>query len=247
MPDGGRARIQTSRVELGDREAALHPDIRLRLGPYALLSMSDTGHGMDRATLGRVFEPIFTTKGVGKGTGLGLSTVYGIVKQSDGYIWVDSEPGRGTTFRMYLPMTEARTTSASVSEELPAPAGHETVLLVEDETMVRVMATRALEQAGYRVLAVDSGGAALDVLALRESGIDLLLTDVAMPGIDGLELGRRVAELHPALPVLYMSGHPADEMARRGLPLNGHEFIAKPFAPTALVGTVRALLDTTRV
>ena len=247
MPEGGRARIETSLVELGDREAALHPDIRLRLGPYVLLSMSDTGHGMDHATLSRVFEPFFTTKGVGKGTGLGLSTVYGIVKQSDGYIWVDSEPGRGTTFRMYLPMTEALTSPAAVSEQLPAAAGHETVLVAEDETMVRVMAMRALEQAGFRVLAVDSGGAALDQLSLSGSGIDLLLTDVAMPGMDGLELGRRVAELCPTLPVLYMSGHPADEMAGRGLPLNGHEFIAKPFAPTALVETVRALLDTTRV
>ena len=247
MPEGGEVRIETSLVELGEQDVAVHPDIRLRLGPYALLALSDSGHGMDRATLSRVFEPFFTTKGVGKGTGLGLSTVYGIVKQSDGYIWVDSEPGRGTTFRMYLPMTEARTSSATASEELRTAAGHEMVLVAEDEAMVRVMAARTLEQAGFRVLAVESGGAALDVLALNGPGIDLLLTDVAMPGMDGLELGRRVAELHPALPVLYMSGHPADEITRGGLPLNGHDFIAKPFAPTTLVETVRALLDTTQV
>ena len=243
MPLGGRAVVETSVAELGDREAALYPGVRLRRGPYAVLAMSDTGHGMDRETADRVFEPFFTTKAVGKGTGLGLSTVYGIVKQSDGYVWVESEPGRGTTFRVYLPLTEAAPLPPAAADDAREATGSETVLVAEDEPMVRAMAVRALEEAGYAVLAVDSGDEALRLFEREPGRVQLVLTDVAMAGLDGLELGRRLAEIRPGLPVLYMSGYPADETAGYGLHEDGRDFIAKPFAPGALADAVRALLD----
>jgi DNA-binding response OmpR family regulator/nitrogen-specific signal transduction histidine kinase len=246
MLHGGRVVVETSVAELGDREAARYPGIRLRRGSYALLAMTDTGRGMDRETASRVFEPFFTTKGVGKGTGLGLSTVYGIVKQSDGYVWVESEPGRGTTFRVYLPLTEAPPSMTEGLGERPVTKGSETVLVAEDEPMVRAMTVRALEEAGYAVLAVESGDAALRLFEREGHRVQLVLTDVAMAGLDGRELGRRLAELRPGLPVLYMSGYPPDETARQGLQHDGHDFIAKPFAPTALADAVRAMLDAVR-
>jgi signal transduction histidine kinase len=242
MPHGGRVVVETSAVELGDGEAALHPEVGVRAGPFALLAVSDTGHGMDRETASHVFEPFFTTKEVGKGTGLGLSTVYGIVKQSDGYVWVESEPGQGTTFRIYLPRTRAALSSQIAPAGRLAARGSGTVLVAEDEPMVRAMAVRALEQAGYTVLAVESGEAALRLLEEQGERIRLVLTDVAMAGVDGLELGHRIATLRPGLPVLYMSGHPVDGAARGGLH-RGHDFIAKPFAPVALAEAVRGLLD----
>jgi two-component system cell cycle sensor histidine kinase/response regulator CckA len=242
MPRGGRVVVETSPVELGEGEAALHPEVRHRARPFARLAVSDTGHGMDRETASHVFEPFFTTKEVGKGTGLGLSTVYGIVKQSDGYVWVESEPGRGTTIRVYLPFTEAALSSRDAPVERRSATGTETVLVAEDEPMVRAMAVRALEQAGYTVLAAESGDTAFRMFEEQGERIRLVLTDVAMAGVDGLELGRRLAEMRPGLPVLYMSGHPVDETARRGLH-RGHDFIAKPFAPVALAEAVGALLD----
>jgi len=242
MPRGGRAVVETSPVELGEAAAALHPEVRHHTGAFALLAVSDDGHGMDRETASHIFEPFFTTKEVGRGTGLGLSTVYGIVKQSDGYVWVESEPGQGTTIRVYLPFTEAALPSRDAPAARRAATGTETVLVVEDAPMVRAMAVRALEQAGYTVLAVESGSAALQVFEEQRERVHLVLTDVAMAGVDGLELGRRIAEIRPGLPVLYMSGHPVDETARRGLH-RGHDFIAKPFAPVALAEAVGALLD----
>jgi signal transduction histidine kinase len=243
MPEGGRVIVETSAVELGDGDAAEHPEIRLRRGPHALLAMTDTGHGMDAATASRVFEPFFTTKGVGKGTGLGLSTVYGIVKQSDGYVWVDSEPGRGTTFRIYLPATDAPLPPEVAPAARPEPAGGGTILVVDDETLVRTTAVRALEEDGYEVLAADSGAAALELLEREGARVRLVVTDVSMAGIDGHELGHRLLEARPELPVLFMSGYPADEVIRRGLLQEHHAFIQKPFAPSALAGAVRALID----
>ena len=245
MPLGGGVVIETAVVELGDKDAAEHPELRLRHGRYALLAMTDTGHGMDRETANHIFEPFFTTKGVGKGTGLGLSTVYGIVKQSDGYVWVDSEPGRGTTFRIYLPLTDAPWPADAAPPPRAKAAGSETVLVVEDEPLVRMMAARTLEDEGYAVLAVESGAAALELVE-QSDRVSLVLTDVAMAGIDGRELGRRLGELRPGLPVLYMSGYPEDEIVRRGLLREHHTFIQKPFAPSALATSVRALLDAGR-
>ena len=203
--------------------------------------MTDTGYGMDAHTASRVFEPFFTTKGVGRGTGLGLSIVYGIVKQSDGYVWVDSEPGRGTTFRIYLPITDAPLPPAAAAAERPEPASRETVLVVDDETLVLAMAVRALQEDGYEVLAADSGAAALAVV--ERERVRLVVTDLAMAGIGGRELGQRLHEVRPELPVLYMSGYPVDEVIRRGLLQERHAFIQKPFAPSALARAVGALLD----
>jgi signal transduction histidine kinase/DNA-binding response OmpR family regulator len=182
MPRGGRVVVETSPVELGEGEATRHHEVGHRAGPFALLAVSDNGHGMDRETASHVFEPFFTTKEVGKGTGLGLSTVYGIVKQSDGFVWVESEPGQGTTFRVYLPFTQEALPLRDVSPERRAARGTETVLVAEDEPMVRAMAVRTLEQAGYTVLAVESGEAALGLFEEQSERVRLVLTDVAMAG-----------------------------------------------------------------
>jgi signal transduction histidine kinase/DNA-binding response OmpR family regulator len=243
MPQGGRLVLETRTVELGQADVDAHPEIRIRRGAYALLSVSDTGHGMTADTAAHAFEPFFTTKGIGKGTGLGLSTVYGIIKQSDGYIWVDSEPGRGATFRIYLPVT-----GTPLPPVLPPPeplphGGRETVLVVDDEDLVRAMAARALREEGYEVLDAAGGQAALEVLQQTGERVRLVVTDVAMAGVDGHELGRRLLESRPELPVLYMSGFPADEIIRRGLLQEQQAFIQKPFAPAALAAAVRALLD----
>jgi two-component system, cell cycle sensor histidine kinase and response regulator CckA len=243
MPLGGHVAIETAAVELGPLDVAEHPEIRLRQGPYALLRMSDTGHGMDHETARHVFEPFFTTKGIGKGTGLGLSTVYGIVKQSDGYIWVDSEPGHGASFRIYLPLVDAPVLAREPSSAPGAASGTETVLVVEDETMVRAMVVRSLREEGYDVLEADSAAEALALLDRSGADVRLVITDVAMAEIGGRELGLRLAERRPGLPVLYMSGYPLDEVVRRGLLEENQPFLQKPFAPAALLESARALLD----
>jgi two-component system, cell cycle sensor histidine kinase and response regulator CckA len=244
MPLGGRVTIETAAVELGPADVAEHPEVRLRQGPYVLLRMSDTGHGMDQETARHIFEPFFTTKGVGKGTGLGLSTVYGIVKQSDGYIWVDSAPGHGASFRIYLPLTDAPVAVDSPASSSGGGSGTETVLVVEDETMVRAMVVRSLHEQGYRVLDAVSGAEALSMLdRTGASDIHLVITDLAMAELGGRELGLRLAERRPGLPVLYMSGYPLDEVVRRGLLQENQPFLQKPFAPGALIESVRALLD----
>ena len=245
MPRGGRLVIETATVELTEHDAAEHSEVRLRQGPHALLRVADTGHGMDGETASHVFEPFFTTKGIGKGTGLGLSVVYGIVKQSDGYVWVDSAPGRGATFRIYLPLVDAPLATAAGH---PAPAAAATggiVLVVEDEPLLRTLSGRVLEAEGYSVLMAESGTEALDLLERHANGVSLVLTDVAMAGISGRELGRRLAVERPDLPVLYMSGFPADEAVRNGLLLEHQPFIQKPFAPDALAEAVRAMLERT--
>jgi len=243
MPLGGRVTIDTAAVALDDGDAAEHPEVRLRRGAYALLRMTDTGHGIDHETARHVFEPFFTTKGVGKGTGLGLSTVYGIVKQSDGYIWVDSEPGHGAAFRIYLPLVDAPVTTDGPSQPRASGSGSETILVVEDETMVRNMVARGLREEGYVVLDAESGASALALLERRGEGVSLMITDVAMAEMGGHELGQRVAERRPGLPVLYMSGYPLDEVVRRGLLQEHQPFLQKPFAPAALLESVRSLLD----
>ena len=243
MPRGGQVTVETAAVELGPDDAAEHPEVRLRQGSYALLRVSDTGHGMDQETARHVFEPFFTTKGIGKGTGLGLSTVYGIVKQSDGYIWVDSEPGRGASFRIYLPLASA---PIAVDAPVSAPesgSGTGTVMVVEDEIMVRGMVVRSLREDGYRVLEADSAAEALTTFDRTGADVRLVITDVAMADISGRELGLRLAERRPGLPVLYMSGYPLDEVVRRGLLEESQPFLQKPFAPPALLEAVRALLD----
>jgi CheY-like chemotaxis protein len=230
-------------VELTGEYARLKPATAVRPGHYAVLAVSDTGHGMDKETLSHIFEPFFTTKGVGKGTGLGLSTVYGIVKQSDGYVWVYSEPGLGTCFKIYLPVrSEGVAPSPEVPTSVRSRAG-ETILVVEDEASVRYMMKRALERVGYRVIDAGSASDALDLLTQYTGDISLVLTDVVMPGQSGRDLADRVVGLIPDIRVLFTSGYTDGDIARRGLLEPGAAFIQKPFTTDALVRAVRERLE----
>jgi PAS domain S-box-containing protein len=243
MPRGGTITIETYRTELTGEYARLKPGTTVRAGQYAVLAVSDSGHGMDKETLSHIFEPFFTTKGVGKGTGLGLSTVYGIVKQSDGYVWVYSEPGLGTSFKIYLPVrSEAVPPSPKVLAPVRARAG-ETILVVEDEASVRYMMKRALEGVGYRVIDAGSASDALDLLVRHRGDISLVLTDVVMPGQSGRDLADRVTDLMPDIQVLFTSGYTDGDIARRGLLEPGAAFIQKPFTTDALVRAVRERLE----
>jgi two-component system, cell cycle sensor histidine kinase and response regulator CckA len=241
MPLGGRLSIETSVAELTESYASQRPGVAIRPGPYAVIAVSDTGHGMGPETLGHLFEPFYTTKPIGKGTGLGLATVYGIVKQSQGYVWAYSELGEGTTFKIYLPL-DASSVAPTAPAEPPARATGETVLLVEDEPAVRIMTSRALQEFGYGVVEATGGHQALGVLERKDTRIDLLITDVILPGMDGPELARRAVELTPSLPVLFISGYTDDEIVRRGLLQEGQPFLQKPFTPEALATQLTRLL-----
>ncbi|MGQ0760776.1 MAG: PAS domain S-box protein [Acidobacteriota bacterium] len=242
MPSGGCLTVQTENVEFagnaGRRKMVVEP------GSYILLSVTDNGTGMDAETQSHIFEPFFTTKEVGKGTGLGLATVYGIVKQSGGSIWVYSEPGRGTTFRIYLPRVDESSLALEQSTRpQEAPVGDETVLLVEDETMVRELAHEILEQYGYTVLTAANGAAGLEICREFADRIDLLLTDVVMPQMSGHELAENIRALRPETRVLYMSGFTDDAVVRHGVLAEDMCFIQKPFSPAALAIKVRDVLD----
>jgi two-component system cell cycle sensor histidine kinase/response regulator CckA len=244
MPDGGVIVVEVEEVRVGAEEVRRHPF--LRPGRYVCLGVTDTGSGLDEETKALAFEPFFTTKGAGAGTGLGLSTVYGIVKQSDGWITVDSEPGVATSFRIYLPPVEeaAEEEAAPLPSVEPAAAAAgrrgETVLLVEDESAVRALLAEVLRDAGYRVLTARGGPEALLLADRHRDRVDLLLTDVVMPGMRGGELARRLRALHPEARVLFMSGH-ADEEVRRGL--EGGDLLQKPVPPDEVVRRVRETLD----
>lgn len=243
MPRGGKLTIETTNVYLDEEYASLH--LSITPGWYVMLAVSDTGSGMDAQTQGRIFDPFFTTKEVGKGTGLGLSTVYGIVKQSGGNIWVYSELGRGTTFKIYLPCVDR-------SAEQPEPSidrnklskGNETVLLVEDEEMVREMAKEILEESGYQVLEAKHGHEALLVAEQHRGHIHLMLSDVVMPQMSGRELAEQFAPLRKDMKVLYMSGYTDDAIVHHGVLDEGMDFIEKPFTPNALARKVRETLNT---
>ena len=242
MPKGGHLTIETASVEL-DQEYARRR-VGVLPGSYVMLAVSDTGMGMNPETQERIFDPFFTTKEKGKGTGLGLSTVYGIVKQSGGNIWVYSEAGRGTTFKVYLPELEiasAKTDTAVV--EAPMPSGSETILLVEDEDVVRGLAATILEQSGYKVLTASRGEEAIRLCLQRAEPIHLLLTDVVMPETSGKEIADRLRELLPGLSVLFMSGYTDEAIVHHGVLDSNVEFIQKPFTPAALVRKVREVLD----
>jgi PAS domain S-box-containing protein len=244
MPQGGRLFIQTSNVQLDETYSRQHAYVKE--GNYVMLSFSDTGCGMDKATQAKVFEPFFTTKEPGKGTGLGLSTVYGIVKQNGGYIWVYSEPGQGATFRVYFPPAqgvEHRREEAAIP--LPPPSGTETILLVEDEDPLRQLARTCLETGGYKVLAVADGKAALEVLNNNPETIDLLLTDVIMPGMSGRELADNVILRRPGIKVLFMSGYTNDLIAQYGVLEAGTQLLEKPFTLYSLLDKVDTTLGTT--
>jgi CheY-like chemotaxis protein len=244
MPDGGTLTIETANVDLDEAYARRH--VAVVPGPYVMLALSDTGIGMDAETQAHLFEPFFTTKEVGKGTGLGLSTVYGIVKQSDGNLWVYSEPGRGTTFKVYLPRVEAPPPSEPAPEPATAaglPRGTETVLVAEDEAVVRALVTRVLRQSGYDVIEARDALEALRRAEAHARPIDLLVTDLVMPEMSGRELAARLTAARPHLRVLYMSGYTDRGVTRQRGFEPGAAFLEKPFTPQILAARVRAALD----
>jgi len=240
MPRGGTLAITTRDADLDAAAVANHPS--LQAGRYVLLAITDTGVGMDENTRERIFEPFFTTKELGKGTGLGLATVYGIVKQSGGSIWVYSEPGKGTTFKIYLPRVDAPVNGHRRPATL-LRKGTETVLLVEDEDAVRSVATRILRAAGYTVLAASRATEALEVLARQAGTVHLLITDVVLPGMSGPELALKVSETHPQLRVLFTSGYADDAILRHGLLHQQAHFVGKPYTVEELTAAVRSVLD----
>jgi PAS domain S-box-containing protein len=243
MPSGGTITVETRSVMLDDDYMRRHAGVEIPHGPYNALIVSDTGHGMEPEVQHRIFEPFFTTKPLGEGTGLGLSTAYGIVKQSGGYIWVYSEPGLGTTFKVYLPAySEKAPASPGAAREVPA-GGSETLLVVEDEEMVRLLACRVLRERGYTVHEAAHGAEALELLSRTPRLPDLVVSDVVMPTMGGRELGSHLRERAPDLPVLYMSGFTGEDVVRRGLLDPGVPFQQKPFHPDALAKQVRDLLD----
>jgi CheY-like chemotaxis protein len=241
MPRGGTLTIGTANVELGqayvDRHGLVPP------GAYVQLTVSDTGCGMDMETQTHIFEPFFTTKEHGRGTGLGLSTVYGVIKQSGGHIWVYSEPGEGTTFKIYLPRVDGAVQAVETrAVSVDSPRGTETVLLVEDDEGVRELAGGVLAQSGYTVLAACGGEEALLLNERHANAIHLLVTDVVMPGISGRELAERLVPLRPNIKVLYMSGYTDDAVVRHGVLAEEAAYLQKPFTPTGLLLKVRQML-----
>ena len=242
MPDGGRLLVQTANVELDDTAVAHHPGVMP--GRYALLSVTDTGTGMDEATRQRLFEPFFTTKEIGKGTGLGLATVYGIVRQSAGFIYVYSEPGLGTTFKVYFPAIEEEAPGFVPPTREPAfVGGTETVLLVEDQPELRMVAAEILRRHGYTVLEAIDGEEAVRVAGAAGGAIDALLTDVVMPGRGGRVLAASLLALRPSMRVVYMSGYADDTMLRHGIIDGELNFIQKPFSASSLLRKMREVLD----
>jgi PAS domain S-box-containing protein len=242
MPNGGHITIETTQIEINETYASTH--LTVQPGRYAMLAVSDTGNGMDVETQKHMFEPFFTTKEQGKGTGLGLSTVYGIVKQSGGNIWVYSEPAQGTVFKIYLPLAVKDEAASSTLPAAPAPEhGTETILLVEDEPQIRQLAFEILTHCGYNVLSSANGLEALELIEHAQSPIDLILTDVVMPQMSGKELAERALALHPTVKVLFMSGYTNDAIVKHGVLDAGTWFIQKPFALNALARRVREVLD----
>jgi signal transduction histidine kinase/ActR/RegA family two-component response regulator len=242
MPDGGQLTLETANVTVDSPYKDQNPDVTP--GAYVMLAVSDTGTGMDAETRRRLFEPFYTTKEPGKGTGLGLSTVYGIVKQSGGHIWVYSEPGHGATFKIYLPVVCESADVASVAPPDDVPRGTETILLVEDEGEVRALVRQVLQERGYRVVEASSPREALRLASDTAAPIDLLLTDVIMPQMTGRALADLVTGDRPGTPVLFMSGYADSAVVEHGVLQAGRAYLQKPFTPMQLARVVRRVLDT---
>jgi two-component system cell cycle sensor histidine kinase/response regulator CckA len=242
MPLGGDLTIETSNVKLDESFARSHATVKA--GPHIMLTVSDTGVGMSRETQTHIFEPFFTTKEMGKGTGLGLATVYGIVKQSGGGIWVYSEPDHGTVFKVYFPsVSESPAAGGPAKTANDATSGSETILVVEDEEGVRSLVRLALESSGYKVLETGDAESALATCANYDGLIDLLLTDVIMPQLSGPSVAEKVSSLRPAIKVLYMSGYTDDAVLLHGVDCQEMPFIQKPFSSVALRKKIRQILD----
>lgn len=244
MPHGGKLTIETANVYLDEtyvrQHACSHPP-----GNFAMLAVSDTGYGMDAETQKRIFEPFFTTKEHGKGTGLGLATVFGIVKQHDGNIWVYSEPGKGTTFKIYLPRAQAAGDALRVPDvSIPATNGTETILVVEDEAMVRQFVCETLAEHGYKVIDAQGAHDALQCVNEQPDAVHLLLTDLIMPEMSGHELYQKVTAVRPDVKVLYMSGYTDSVVIRHGLTESGSNFLQKPVTVQNLTAKVRQVLNT---
>jgi len=245
MPNGGKLTIETANIIHDENYASRH--ISMKPGYYVMVAVSDNGCGMDKETQSHLFEPFFTTKEKGKGTGLGLSTVYGIIKQSGGNIWVYSEPSQGTTFKIYLPRVEkTATVYKPKASSPPAPGGTETILLVEDEEAVRTMVSKILRNKGYTVLEAAHSEEAFEISERHEGPIHLMVTDVIMPQMSGPELAERLAPRLPEMKVLYMSGYPDNTIVQHGVLEPGTAFLQKPFTLNALESKVREVLDGTR-
>jgi CheY-like chemotaxis protein len=241
MPEGGKLCIRTTNVDI-PRSSRLHADVRP--GSYVRLTVADTGKGMDAEIMIHLFEPFYTSKATGKGTGLGLSTVYGIVKQSSGEIVVESEPGSGATFHIYLPRATGATDASLASRpEQVVRSGTETILLVEDEPGVRQLVREMLNRLGYTILEAGGGAEALRIFAQHQGAIDLLLTDVIMPQMSGRDLAQRLRTVQPALKVLYISGYTDDMLAHHGVLEPNVYLLPKPFAPDELAKKLREVLD----
>jgi len=245
MPQGGKLTIETANVKVDANYARFHSPVKP--GDYVMLAISDTGMGMDTETQTHIFEPFYTTKGL-KGTGLGLSTVYGIIKQSEGYIWVYSEPGKGTTFKIYLPRVDAAAMQVEAPQSLARSEhtgpGRETILLVEDEENLRQLTRQSLENQGYNVVDATDGAAAIRLSHAYKGPIHLLLTDVIMPGMNGRELANQVSSSRPDMKVLYMSGYTENHIGHNGTLDQGITLLQKPFTLPALQAKVREVLDT---
>lgn len=241
MPNGGQLIVETENVTITDPYMARHPGTAP--GPHVMLAVTDTGIGMTNDVQSHVFEPFFTTKEPGRGTGLGLATVYGIVKQSGGTIWVYSEPGRGTTFKIFLPTVAHRIDQVPVPHISAPRGGSETILLVEDQPAVRAIVRKALTSHGYTVLDASHGDDALKAIAEHTGPLDLLLTDVVMPRMSGSEVTERIRATHPGVRVLYMSGYTEEAVIRNGVLGSVVPFLEKPFTPDVVLRKVREVLD----